>query len=238
MSLEGKKIAIIGGSSGIGLAAAQAAIERGAKVVIAGRSEDKLARAKQKLGAGAETRRLDASIEEEVRAFFGEVGELDHLVVTAGTGAMGPFLELDPAEARSVFEGKFWSQYLAALHGAPRIRDGGTITLFAGVASVKVMPGLSALAAVNGALEALGRTLAVELGPRRVNVVSPGLVDTPAHDAIPEEGRRAMFESVAASVPARRVARAEDIARTVAYLWESPIVTGEVLYPDGGHRLI
>lgn len=238
MSLAGKVVVIIGGSSGIGLATAQQALAAGARVVIGGRSEDKLKRANERLGGRAEARVVDVTREGDVRALFEAMGGLDHLVTSVGGGAMGRFVDLDPAMARTAFEGKFWGQYHAARHAASQIRPGGSITLFAGIASRKPMPGMAAVAAINGAIEALCRTLAVELAPVRVNVVSPGLVATPAYDRMPEAQRQGMFNAVAGSLPVKRVGAPEDVAQTVLYLLDNGYTTGTVIDVDGGHRLV
>ncbi len=238
MSLRDKKVVIIGGSSGMGLASAKAAAAEGAYVLIAGRSREKLTRALEEIEGEADAHILDVTREEEVRDFFAELGTYDHLVTTAATGAVGPFREIESAAVRSVFESKFWGQYYAARYGSGGIQPGGSITMFAGVASHKPLPGLVAYAAVNGAIEGLCRTLAVELAPLRVNVISPGIVMTPAYQEMPEQEREAMFRSVADRLPVRRVGRTEDVASTVLYLMKNGYTTGTVIHVDGGHRLV
>jgi len=238
MSLKDKKVVIIGGSSGMGLASAKAAAAEGAYVLIAGRSKDRLKRALDEIEGEADAHSLDVSREEEVRDFFTTLGTFDHLVTTAASGAVGPFMEIESSAVRSVFESKFWGQYYAARYGATGIRPGGSITMFAGVASVKPLPGLVAYAAVNGAIEGLCRTLAVELAPLRVNVISPGIVVTPAYAAMPEQEREAMFQALADKLPVKRVGRPEDVARTVLYLMQNGYSTGTVRSVDGGHRLV
>jgi NAD(P)-dependent dehydrogenase (short-subunit alcohol dehydrogenase family) len=238
MSLKEKKVVIIGGSSGMGLASARAAAAEGAYVLIAGRSKDRLKKALDEIEGEADAHSLDVTREEEVRDFFATLGTYDHLVTTAASGAVGPFLEIESSAVRSVFESKFWGQYHAARYGATGIRPGGSITMFAGVASVKPLPGLVAYAAVNGAIEGLCRTLAVELAPLRVNVISPGIVMTPAYAAMPEREREAMFQALADKLPVKRVGRPEDVARTVLYLMQNGYSTGTVSYVDGGHRLV
>jgi NAD(P)-dependent dehydrogenase (short-subunit alcohol dehydrogenase family) len=238
MLLDGKVVVVIGGTSGIGLATAEQALGAGARVVIASRSAEKLKRASERLGGRIEARELDVTRESDVRAFFEGLGSLDHLVTSVGGGAMGRFVDLDPATARGAFDGKFWGQYHAARAAAPRIRAGGSITLFSGIASRKAMPGMAAIAAINGAIEALCRTLAIELAPVRVNVVSPGLVATPAYDRMPAAQRQGMFDAVAAGLPVKRVGAAEDVAQTVRYLLANGYTTGTVVDVDGGHRLI
>jgi NAD(P)-dependent dehydrogenase (short-subunit alcohol dehydrogenase family) len=238
MSLTDKRVVIIGGSSGMGLATARAAAAADAYVLIAGRSKEKLHRAMEEIEGEVEGHVLDVTREDEVRDFFAGVGSLDHLVTTAATGVSGPFLQLESSAVRGVFESKFWGQYFAARYGGPRIQPGGSITMFAGVASEKPLPGLVAYAAVNGAIEGLCRTLALELAPVRVNVVSPGIVMTPAYAGMAEQERHALFASLAEKLPVRRVGQPEDIAQTVLYLMRNGFTTGTVVSVDGGHRLI
>lgn len=130
MSLNDAKVVVIGGSSGMGLAVAKMAADEGARVVIAGRSEEKLRQAADEIRQPVETRSLDVTQEQAVQAFFAETGELDHLVVTAATGVAGSFLELETPSFRQIFDSKFWGQYFAARYGAQRIREGGSITFF------------------------------------------------------------------------------------------------------------
>ncbi|BEH11195.1 MULTISPECIES: SDR family oxidoreductase [Geobacter] len=238
MSLNDAKVVVIGGSSGMGLAVAKMAADEGARVVIAGRSEEKLRQAADEIRQPVETRSLDVTQEQAVQAFFAETGELDHLVVTAATGVAGSFLELETPSFRQIFDSKFWGQYFAARYGAQRIREGGSITFFSGVAAAKPVDGLSAYAAVNGAVESLCRSLAVELAPLRVNAVSPGIVDTPAYAGMSPTERKRMFDALAARLPARRIGRPEDVAAAVISLMKNGYVTGSVVHVDGGHRLV
>ena len=190
MQLKEKKAVVIGGSSGIGLAIAKALVNSGAHVVIASRSSTKLDEAQRTIGVNTAAYQLDVTQEEKVQQFFEDIGFFDHLVCTAVIGINAPFLEMDTADARTVFKTKFWGQYYAARYGAPMIRPGGSITLFSGIASQKPVEGLTAIAAANGAIEALCRSLAVELGPIRVNTVSPAVIDTPQYDRMPDEKRK------------------------------------------------
>ncbi len=238
MWLAGKTVVIIGGSSGIGLATAQAVLREGGSVTIAGRSEIKLQDAKARLSGLVKTVALDATREADVQRFFAQNGGIDHLVTTASGFAAGPVKSLETATARSFFESKFWSQYYAAKYGAEQIREGGSMTLFAGIASRKPFPGLAVGAALDGAVESLARTLAVELAPVRVNVVSPGLIATPVFDAMPEAERKGMFEGYAAKLPVRRVGKPEDVATTVLYLMQNSYTTGTVVDVDGGMMVV
>jgi NAD(P)-dependent dehydrogenase (short-subunit alcohol dehydrogenase family) len=234
MRFRDKKIVVIGGSSGMGLATAMMAAAEGASVVIASRSEEKLRKAKAQIKGDVEALTVNVVDEESVKALFEKVGSFDHLTTPGNEAAMGPFLELDTKTARTAFDSKFWGQYHAAKYGAPKIRAGGSITFFAGIWSQRPVPGSSVITSINSAIEGLGRALALELAPVRVNTVSPGIVDTPIYSMMPPERKEAMFREMAASLPAKRIGRPEDIARTVLYLMSDGFATGSTLYVDGG----
>jgi NAD(P)-dependent dehydrogenase (short-subunit alcohol dehydrogenase family) len=237
MNLDGKRIVVIGGSSGIGLATATMAVCEGASVVIASRSSARLEKAAREIPGKVEVAAVDVRDESSVRHFFDHVGDFDHLTTPCAGVAGGNFLDLDLQAARKAFDSKFWGQYHAARYGAPRIRSGGSITLVSGSNSQRPLPQASVRAAVNSAVEGLARALAVELSPIRVNAVSPGPVDTPLHDHLPKERRDALFQAVAASLPVKRIGKAEEIAQTVLYLMTNGFTTGSTLYVDGGYTL-
>lgn len=174
--------------------------------------------------------------ESSVKGLFDRIGQFDHLVTPGSEAAIGPFLELDIMAARAAFDSKFWDQYHAARYGAPKIRSGGSITFFAGIRSQRPVPGISVIAAINSAIEGLGRALAVELAPIRVNTVSPGIVDTPVYSGMAREKKEAFFSEVAASVPARRIGGAEDIAETVLYLMSNGYNHRKHVVRRWGHR--
>ena len=218
MSLEAQSIVIIGGSSGIGLAIAKEAVDAGADVTIAG---------------DVVIRTVDLSDEDSVKRLFLQIGSFDHLVVTGGSVKTGPFRELSLAEARASMDSKFWGQYLAARYA--QIRPKGSITLFSGILSRRPSAELSSLAAINAAVEALGRALAVELVPIRVNVVSAGLIDTPAYGAMLDDARKGMFAAVAKRSLVGRVGEPEDVASLE--LMCNGFMTGVVVDVDGGGLL-
>jgi NAD(P)-dependent dehydrogenase (short-subunit alcohol dehydrogenase family) len=237
MRLQDKRVVVIGGSSGIGLATARMAAAEGAAVVIASRSMDKLEQAAATIPGKIEAFSVDIREEKSLAALFAAIGEFDHLATPGGEAAGGPFLELDLREARQAFDSKFWGQYMAAKHAAPRIRRGGSITLISGSNSQRPLPQAAVRAAINNAVEGLARALAVELTPIRVNAVSPGLVDTPLHDHLPGERKDAFFQAVAATLPLKRVGTAEEIAHAVLHLMTNGYTTGSTLFVDGGYTL-
>jgi NAD(P)-dependent dehydrogenase (short-subunit alcohol dehydrogenase family) len=215
-SLAGQKIAVIGGTSGIGAAIARHAAQAGAEVIAAGRHH------------------LDIGQEASIRDYFAALGPIDHLVVTAAFVQPGAFRTGDLAAARRSMEGKFWSQYLCARHA----QVSRSILLTSGAYSRRPAKGMSILAAINGAVEALGRALAVELAPVRVNVVSPGLIQgTAAYAGMPEAARTGMYAAAAARLPAGLVGDADSVAGPALALLASPYATGTVLDIDGGGLL-
>lgn len=234
----GQNIIITGGSGGIGLALGRHLLARGAgKVVLTGRDRDKLARAAESLGPRAETATFDVTNEDQVAGFFSRQTHIDHLVTAAAGTARGLVTELEVAKARALFESKYWGQYLCCKYGAPKLAPRGSIVLFSGWISRKPMAGVSTLAAVDAAIEALGRTLALEIAPRRVNTVVPGMIDTPLWAArLSPEEQRAHFDRIGANLPVGRAGHAEDIAHACRFLMENGFTTGAVLDVDGGQR--
>lgn len=232
------RVVIIGGTSGIGLATAKAAAAAGAHLVIAGRSPEKIAAAKEAIGGKVRSAAIDATKEDQVRRFFEKVGEFDHLVTSIHSQAVGLVTDLSTESAREVFESKFWAQYFAAKHGAPKIQPGGSITFLSGISSRRPFPRYSISAAVNGAIEGLCKRLAVELAPVRVNVIAPGLIDTPALDTLAANQRTAMNDFIKGWMPLKRMGTAEEVAQMVVYAMENTFTTGAILDIDGGHSLI
>lgn len=220
------RLLVIGGSSGIGLATARRAVEAGWNVVVASRNPDRADVTAQKVT-------LDVTDDAAVRRALADLGPLDHLVSSTVARAGGLAKELDLDAARLAFETKLWGP-LAAVQAADVRRS---IVLLSGVAASTPMRGASSTAAVNGAVEALVRTLAVELAPVRVNAVSPGVIDTPTWASMPADQREALFSRLADALPAGRIGGPDDVADGIWHLLTNEFVTGTVLHVDGGHRL-
>lgn len=229
---------VVGGTSGIGLATARRLRALGATVHVAGRSKERLdevlATDPELVGHQADGADLAA-----ITSVVAVVGTIDWLVVTlAGSEGVGPLAELDLEVLRRAFDAKFWGYVTTVKAALPRLAPTGSITLIGAATARAGMPGTAGIAAVNGAVEALVKPLAVELAPIRVNGVSPGLVDTPWWDGMPEDARRAYFAQAAAALPARHVATADDVAEVVAVAATNPNLTGTVIEADGGARLV
>jgi NAD(P)-dependent dehydrogenase (short-subunit alcohol dehydrogenase family) len=232
----GTSILIIGGSSGIGLASAALAAEAGAGVTIASRSAERLAQAAKSLPSAAVTRVLDVTDAAAVEDFFSAGKPWDHVVVAGSATSVGPARSLPLDDAQAAMASKFWGAYHVGRFA--RIRDGGSLTFVSGVYSIRPSKGAVLQGAINAALEALARGLALELAPVRVNTVSPSLTATPLWDRLEGATRDKMFKDKAAQIPAGRIGQSVDIARAVLFLANNPFVTGSTLLIDGGDSLV
>ncbi len=239
MRIADSKIMIVGGSSGMGFALAQACLAAGAAVTAVGRDAAKLALARDRL-PGLATVAADITDEGQVAALFGGAGALDHIVTTAADidGAYRLLPELEIAAAQRVVASKFLGPLMLAKYGAPVLASGGSITFTSGIAAYRPAPRGSVVAAINAALEGLVRALAVELAPIRVNAVSPGWVDTPVWQSVAGDAKDEMLAGMARRLPVGRTGEPEEIADAIAFLMGNGFVTGEVLHVEGGHRLI
>lgn len=231
-SLNQKRVVVVGGSSGIGLAVAQQAHGAGAAVTIASRSPDKLAKAATSVNPPMTTAVLDTGDESAIAVFFGSHDAWDHIVVSAAQTPSGPVRKLSLDDAKKAMESKFWGAYRIAK--AARISERGTLTFISGFLSERPSASSVLQGAINAALESLARGLALELSPIRVNAVSPGLIDTPLWSKMDEANRTAMFERVACNLPAKTVGQPSDIANAVLFLMTTPFATGSTVRVDGG----
>jgi NAD(P)-dependent dehydrogenase (short-subunit alcohol dehydrogenase family) len=237
--LIGQKIIVVGGTAGIGLAVARNAADCGAEVYIGSSSAERLKSALASLH-GVRGAVIDVGDEESVAQFFSGISEIDHLVSTVGPSyRSSTVVEAPLAEAQALYRIKFWGQFLIAKYGAPKIRENGSITLTSGILSARPAAGLGVLASVNAGIEALGRTLTLELSPRRVNTVCPGFIDTKKlWKDLPAEERAAKLEAKAASdLQTARVGLPDDAAKSYLYAMQNPYVTGQTIVVDGGGSL-
>ncbi|WP_230420531.1 SDR family oxidoreductase [Catenulispora pinistramenti] len=238
MALTGQRVVVIGGSSGMGLATAQAAARAGAAVTIASSDKGRLDKALAQIPEGGDGVVTDTRDEDSVAALFEHVGTLDHLVYTAGDAVTPRALVDTPlADARQRMDVRFWGFVAAVRHAAPRLSPNGSISVTSGTVGVRPAPGFALGAAGVGATEGLVRGLALELAPIRVNVVRAGAVRTPMWEALPEQQREALFATMAKRTLTGAIGEAEQIAATHLYLMQNEFVTGTVITVDGGALL-
>ena len=236
MELSGKKVVVIGGTSGIGRAVAARAASLGAAIVVASSRQANVDAARAELPPGAEAVVVDVTDERQVAALFERVGPFDHLVYTAGdwgpmAGARLADLDLD--RAGQVFAVRFWGALAAAKHGHASMAPGGSITLTDGLIAHRPRPGAAVNTAMAGAIEHLVTGLAVELAPVRVNAVCPGLIATEALTAVPAE--RVTTMTARQAVP--RAGLPDEAAEAYLYLMRGTYTTGQVIRVDGGMSL-
>jgi NAD(P)-dependent dehydrogenase (short-subunit alcohol dehydrogenase family) len=239
MIMEGQRVVIIGGRSGLGFAVAKAVVAEGASVVVTSRSRAGGDAAVAALPEGTQGYVLDATNEQQVRALFDGLGAFDHLVYAAGEPLMETtLLETDIEEVRRFFGIRYFGALAAIKYGAPNIRSGGSIVLTSGTASFRPQRGTTGPSSVFGAIEALTRALSLELAPIRVNVVSPGIIRTEMWSGLSEEDRAAMFTTLTDTLPVGRVGEPDDVAQAYIYLMRNKHSTGSTITIDGGGVLV
>jgi NAD(P)-dependent dehydrogenase (short-subunit alcohol dehydrogenase family) len=228
-NLEEKKVLIIGGSSGIGLAVANLTQQNGADVIVASRNAtERMAVLPEPLNT-IEAHSFDINDIQSYEKLLGDIGAIDHLVIAIRPEIQsGHFQEADIDNVKSAFDTKFWGPYQFIQKAHRHIKETGSIILTSGIAGEKIYSGVSTMALINSATETLCRTLAVELSPLRVNCISPGFVE-PKPESV---------QDYAQQFPINRLATMEEIASAFLYLMSNPYVTGEIMVIDGGARLI
>jgi NAD(P)-dependent dehydrogenase (short-subunit alcohol dehydrogenase family) len=231
-SLKGTRVLVLGGSSGIGLAAAHAAAAQGARVTVASRSPDKVNAAAAKIGNGAAGVPLDTTNDAALEAFFARQPEWDHIVVSVAAGRSAGLHDMSVQDAYGNMNAKFWTAYKTAK--LAKITPEGSLTLVSGFLSQRPNKGALLQGCINAALESLGRGLALTLAPVRVNTISPGLIDTPIRASMPQDKKQAMLDHAAATLPAGRVGQAEDVADAILMVMTNPFTTGSTIFVDGG----
>jgi NAD(P)-dependent dehydrogenase (short-subunit alcohol dehydrogenase family) len=234
MRMKGQRVVVVGGTSGMGMATVKATAGQGAEVVAAGRRPV----AQRASISGVQQVEVDITDEKSVQALFDEVGELNHLLVTASPGSPGAFLDQDLAAARSFMDGKFFGSWTAARYAAPRLRARGSITFVSGGAVDRPPPRGSMITAAFAAVEALTRALAIELGPQRVNTIRPGYTDSEMWSSLSETERENFRRRVANAMPVKRMGTPGDVADAAVFLMTNPQVTGAILEVSGGETLV
>lgn len=236
--LTGKRVVVVGGKRAIGLGVAQAAHAAGAQVIVASRSDISVDDRSDL--SRFDHIRLDIRDEAAVCAAFEAIGQIDHVVVTAGPeiGSWGSFMDSDMHGVRGYLEGKFLGTWACARHAVPHLASGGSMTFLTGGTGAKAKVGLAAVTSTFAAVDALSQSLALELAPIRVNTIRPGFIDTEFWDALPSQEVEAIRAKVRTTFPARRVGTIADIGHAAVFLMTNPYVTGTVLEVSGGELLV
>ena len=231
MDVSGKKAIVFGGTSGMGLATVEKLVAKGATVIAIGRSQSKAS----VLPDGVQFASCDVRDKDAVATLLAKHAPYDILIsaATGGDRAMGPFLDMDMDGYKASFD-KLWGYANVVRFGAAHVVDGGSITLVSGAPARNCGPGQVALSSVGGAVEAMARAVAREVAPRiRVNVMSPGTIDTPMV-ALQGEAREHLYSKMTASNLIPRAGTAEECAQGIMFLVENDFVTGTTVDVDGG----
>ncbi|MEV4347204.1 SDR family oxidoreductase [Actinoplanes sp. NPDC049596] len=233
--LKDRTVLVIGRGSGIARAVVAGVREAGATVIAASRNRDALISA---YGDELSLESVDVTDEASVAALAERLGHVDHVVSTASARARGNLGDLEPDAVLQSLSTKVLGPILLAKHFAPRMPRDGSFVFFSGATARKPAPGMLAVAATNGGVDAVTRALAVEVAPLRVNAIAPGTIDSGAYDALGEQRKAELFASRAGRNPAGRVGDPSDAARAVLYALTSTFTTGTTLAVDGGEVLV
>lgn len=236
-ALDGKIAVITGGGSGIGFAIAERYAREGAQVVIAGRRQQRLDDAAAKLGHGARGVVTDVGDDEQVRRLIDSVPRVDLLVTCAGGAVFGPVEQVSPKAWRDLFNDRFFGQLAACHYAVPKMPSGSAIVLCSGIAGHAALANYAGGAGLCGAVNAMGKSLAIELAPKgiRVNVLSPGLTrDTAIDWGVPPEQVPAFLDALTGNIPLKRPGTVHDMADAAFFLATCAYATGMVLDVDGG----
>ncbi len=233
MDVAGKKAIIFGGTSGIGLAAAKQLAALGAEVIAISRNPEKAG----DVPSGITLKKCDVLDREGMEALFKECAPFDILIsaATGGGRAIGPFLEMDMDGYKASFD-KLWGYANVVRFGAQHMSEDGSIVLVSGSPARKTRPGQVAIGSVGGAVEALVRAVAPEIAPRRLNVVSPGIIDTPMV-ALEGDERTAHYNKITANNIIPRAGTADEVAKGIVFMVQNEFVTGTTIDVDGGWLL-
>jgi NAD(P)-dependent dehydrogenase (short-subunit alcohol dehydrogenase family) len=239
--LQDQRVVIVGGTSGMGLGSARAAVEAGAEVIVVGRRPEASRKFSSAEDGHFKHATADMTNEASVRALFEEIGHLDHLLITAAPASgkfLGDFTKQDLAKAQGYMNGKFFGSWLCARYAAPKIRRDGSITFLTGCSVIHPHPGGTMVTATFAALEAFSRVLALEMGPLRINTIRPGLVDSETWDFLDKPVRDKFFEHARAIMPARRIGSVQDIGHCAVFIMTNPYISGTTIEVSGGETLV
>lgn len=237
-NLAERVVVVVGGTSGIGLAAAIQAKQAGARVVVIGSDRQRASEAASAHGLDG-FRAADVTKPDEIASALADIPHVDHLVLLAGSFVAGRIMEADVDHLRRAFDERIWAAIHAIRALGDRLATDGSITFISGALADRPNGyGTAVLAAASAAMEALARGLALELAPRRVNTLSPGTIDTPLLAKALGDGRDAYVQRLEGTLPVRRVGTAEEAGAAVVFLMANGFMNGATLNVDGGSRLV
>ena len=230
MEINGKKAIVFGGTSGIGMSATQMLSDKGANVIALSRNPEKL----QNAPKNVTTKKMNVLDRDALEQFFQEIGEYDILVnsATGGARAVGPFLSMDLDGYRASFD-KLWGYTNVVRYGTKYLKSDGNIVLVSGSPARKCRPGQIAISSVGGAVEAFARGIAPEIAPKRINIVSPGVIDTPMSPLQGKE-REDYYKNTTSNNLIPRAGTPDEVATGIIFAIENEFITGTTIDIDGG----
>jgi NAD(P)-dependent dehydrogenase (short-subunit alcohol dehydrogenase family) len=230
MEINGKKAIVFGGTSGIGLSTIQMLSDKGASIIAVSRNPEKL----KELPQNVTTKKLNVLDREAIEQFFEEEGEYDILVnsATGGARAIGPFLSMDLDGYKASFD-KLWGYTNVVRYGTKHLKNDGNIVLVSGSPARKCRPGQIAISSVGGAVEAFARGIAAEISPKRINIVSPGIIDTPM-SPLQGKDRDDYYKTVTNNNLIPRAGTPDEVAKGIIFAIENEFITGTTVDIDGG----
>jgi len=233
--LDEKKVLCIGGASGMGRGIAEAAIASNAKVIVTSRSRERAENFAKHLGC--EGRAVDFSDPESVTKLFADVGQLDHLAVTAGAVGRASFSDTPPEDARAFMDSKLWATHQCLLAARGHLRDDGSILLISGGYSTEVTDDAGHVHIAFQAIEAMARVVAVSFAPVRCNVVRPGFIDSSLWDFMRDEEREELRDSEQRKSLLGSIVSPRQFGEAAIRIMTSQAISGATIPVDGGRHL-
>jgi NAD(P)-dependent dehydrogenase (short-subunit alcohol dehydrogenase family) len=237
-SLSGQTVVVLGGSGGIGFETARAAEVAGARVIITGRSRERLDRAAAEISV-ADTAVFDVTDGAALDAFFaGLSGGVDHVMLTAGGPHYGPLLQMSGEEVRAAMGDHVVTAISVARHAKQLVRKGGSLVLMGGTGARRVAPGLGLASALTAAMPQLTAALSLELAPVRVNLIAAGFVDTELSATLLGDQLERRRRQLRDTLPIGRVVGPADVAALAVHLMTNTALTGATYDIDGGQQFV